>query len=332
MESSTLQWTAATRARVHHFRFAHSKDPDGAHQLLAPQLAWSKLRARTANGKATASPSLESALDRLREEFSRDTPPRFDPAFELFRLGYIVGHCATDRDLRVHSGWSPEREVMSLWSAASASDVLDVLTSAAPFWLETGSEWRDEVTTPVLALRDEPPSIFVEPPPSFRLSQVFAVVERGLWWAYRMQLDALDRAAFDEANAHAHRVRRALAPTAYTERSQIALAFSRDPSHADEERALAADASQSPEYNGPHLCRLLLASAALAQCDELLLPSIAYTAGDLSDIAYDLVETFGVDARATLEAASSSLDGRKMNAQLRNVLKRDLDGARKLLR
>lgn len=332
MEPSSLDWTAATRARVHHFRFTHRNDPDGAHQLIAPQLAWSKLRARVANGRATASPSLQSALDRLRAEFASDAPPRFDPAFERYRVAYVVGHCATDRDLRAHRGWAPERELMALWSAASARDVLDVLTSAAPFWLETGSEWRDEVTTPVLALRDAPPSMFVEPPPSFRLSQVFAVVERGLWWAYRMLLDALDRAAFDAANADAHRVRRALSPAAYTERSQIALAFALDPSHADEERALAADPSAAAEYNGPHLCRLLLASRDLAQCSALLRPSITYTAGDLSDVAYDLVETFGVDARDTLERASIALDGRKMNAQLRNAIKRDLDGARKLLR
>lgn len=328
MNTSKLRWTAATRARVHHFQTSHAKDPAGAHRLGEAADAWSALRARAAGAKASASPSLASALERLQRELAEEAPPAFDAAFELYRLAYVVGSCATDRDLRVHRDWEPEREVMALWARADAAEVLSVLLSAAPFWLETGSEWRDEVTTRVLRLSDAPPSNFVDPPPSFQLSAVFSFVERGLWWAYRMRLDALDQAAFDAVNAHAHRARRALAPTAYGERSEIALAFSRDPSHADEERALAGDGA---EYNGPHLCRLLLASRSLSECEALLGASLEYTAGDLSDVAYDLVETFGADARPLLERASAAVAARKMNAQLRNAIKRDLDGALKLL-
>ncbi|MBL8683821.1 MAG: hypothetical protein JNK05_31905 [Myxococcales bacterium] len=339
MLHSSLRWTAATRARLHHFRTKHPKDPKGAHALPAPGDAWATIRARTAAGRASATPKLQDALARLQREFAADAPPPFDAAFALFRLAYVVGHCRIDRDLLAHRDWAPEREVVAMFASAGASELLRTLTAGAlapsespatdiPFWLETASEWRDEVTTLVVTLSEAPPSQFALAPPAFCVASAQSVVERGVWWAFRMFIDTLDERAFSAANEDARRIRRALATTAHRERSQIALAFARDPTHADEERAnAAADTS----YAGVDLCRVVLASRTLEACEPLLDRAMAPNEGDLSDIAFDLVESFGASAAPVLARALASLRGREMNSNLRRAIEKPFVGALALL-
>ncbi len=329
MTASKLKWTAATREQLHHFRSTHGKDPVGAHALPTPSDAWAQIKALTAASEVTASPSLSDALARLRREFAADEPPAFDAAFELHRVAYVLGQCATGRESARFADWAPERAVAALLVRGDSKSVLDVLVASAPFWINTGSCWSNDVETRTLALSDQPPSEFAEPPPSFRLSETFGVWRDGLWWALRMHVDSLDDAAFASANATAHAARRGLgADGSLDARARIALAYARDPSHASEE--LSRPWPEGVDV-GDVAVSLLLASPTIASAQRSVEYFSTYAGATISLVAYDLIETFGESAAPALTAACASLEARKMNAGLRKSLLKPLQGALKLI-
>lgn len=329
MSVSKLKWTAATREQLHHFGTTHGKDPVGAHALPTPSDAWAQIHALTATSRVTASPSLSDALARLQQEFSADEPPAVDAAFELHRVAYVLGQCSTGRESARFADWAPERAVAALLVRGEATSVLDVLVGSAPFWINTGSVWSNDVETRTLALSDQPPSRFAEPPPSFRLSETFGIWRDGLWWALRMHVDALDDAAFAAANAAAHAARRGLAGEAsLNARARIALAYARDPSHASEE--LSRPWPEGVDV-GDVAVSLLLASPTIESARRSVDYFSTYAGATISLVAYDLIETFGESAAPALTAACASLEARKMNAGLRKSLLKPLQGALKLI-
>jgi hypothetical protein len=244
-------------------------------------------------------------------------------------VAYVLGQCATGRESSRFADWAPERAVAALLSRGDEKSVLAVLVGSAPFWINTGSSWSDDVETRTLELSDVPPPEFAEPPPSFRLSETFGIWRDGLWWALRMHVDSLDAAAFAAANAAAHAARRGLEGEGSIDaRARIALAYARDPSHASEELSRpwpegldASDVAVS----------LLLASPTIEAARRSVEYVTIYAGATLSLVAYDLVETFGESAAPALTSACASLEARKMNAGLRKSLLKPLQGALKLI-
>lgn len=327
MNASTLEWTAATRKQVHCFRSTHKTDPDGAHALLSPKDAWAVLRSCVANGRATASASHEGSLARWKRELSEPEPPAFDPAFELYRYALVSGLCPTDRAWEDFAAWAPERAMVSLWARGTTTQVLEVLTKPAAFWRATSSEWTPSASVPIVELRDTPANDCIPPEPPYRPRDSFAIEAKGLWAALKIGVDALSPDEFERSNAAAHAFRRAL-DERDPDRSNVALAFARDPSHAREER----EREWSAELDESDVAvRLILASPTIADANTLVAYCATLDGGALSSYAFDLVEAFGADAAPMLQSAIDRLEKRKMNASLKKSLQRPMKAALKLV-
>ncbi len=327
MTVSKLKWTAATREQVHYFRSTHAKDPEGAHALPSPAQAWALLRSIASTGRGSSSAGLASALDRLHKELAQAEPPSFDRAFELYRYGFVSGLCATDRAWASFAAWAPERAMMALWTRGALAQVLEVLTTRAPFWRSTASEWTPEASIAIVELADQPTSLDDPPQPSYGVRDSFAIEAKGLWAALKLFVDGQDAASFERSNTAAHAFRRGL-DTDDDDRSNVALAFARDPSHAREEcaRAWSNEVDQSESA-----LRVILASPTIDAANQALEYVSALDGGALSPFAYDLAEAFGGAAAPLLHAANDRLEKRKMNASLKKSLQRPLQGAHKLV-
>jgi hypothetical protein len=320
----SIQWSADTRNRLHGFRTSDTNDPKDA--CLDASVAWAYLRA--VDGGCESDAKEEPAFGRLMKQFGEEAPPAFDQELELRRAACVLG-LLPERHWRTWEGWAPERALVSLWVIQGGVEAtLGVLLQAGDFWAETSATESGGVRDASVKLVSAPdpdlkPVAYSLRPNLSGMGGALHVVSRGCWSALRCHLGAQSDSDFAAANKVAHALRKKLAEGDHWGRAAIAFAFSRDPSHALGE--IGRKNTVAPE--------LLLVAAPSADAAASIVK--ACLAGDgclISDVAFDLVESFGEGAGPILSDALALQKKAKIPASERKWNTAPLEQALTLIR